>query len=51
VYLGSQISGSRQDTARRIHQAAYHTGLLQNVWKAPLSRALKLRLFRTLIAR
>jgi hypothetical protein len=49
VYLGSQIASSKQDTARRIRLASHHIGLLQPVWKAPLSPGLKLRLFRTLI--
>jgi hypothetical protein len=49
VYLGSLILDSRSEIAKRIHKASYQTGRLQKVWSAPLSRGLKVRLFRALI--
>jgi hypothetical protein len=48
-YLGSLILNTREELARCIHRAAYQTGVLQNVWAAPICRKVKVRLFRVLI--
>jgi hypothetical protein len=49
VYLGSQVPSSKDEIARRIQQAAFHSGQLRKVWAAPLTPVLKVRVFRALV--
>ena len=49
VYLGSKVPSSKDEISRRIQQATFNSGKLRNVWAAPLTRALKVRIFRALV--
>ena len=47
--MGSKVPSSKDEISRRIQQATFNSGKLRNVWAAPLTRALKVRIFRALV--